>query len=47
MASKISQITFKSGSEGPRHDPYGWEEVIIKNKNKTFRFRTGGLGIID
>lgn len=44
MATTQLKIKFNSGSEGPRHDPYGWSEVIVVNKGKTFRFRTGGLG---
>jgi hypothetical protein len=31
-------ITFRSGTEGPRHDPYGWREVTVET---TWRYADG------
>lgn len=43
------QVRFRSGREGPSHDPYGWEEVVVtihkkRGKKKTFVLREGALG---
>ncbi len=39
-------ITVRNGIEGPRHDPYGWEELTVQRPNGCWCYRTGGLGYI-
>ena len=40
-------ITVKSGAEGPRHDPYDWEELSVQRPNGLWCYRTGALGYIE
>ena len=37
-------IFVRSGSEGPRHDPYGWEEFEVHRNGRRVSVREGGLG---
>jgi hypothetical protein len=37
-------LDMRSGSEGPRHDPYGWEEISVVLNGCTITLRSGGLG---
>lgn len=41
---KKKKISFRQGSEGPRHDPYGWSEVKVTHGRRTFVLRSGSLG---
>jgi hypothetical protein len=29
----MTTITIETGTEGPRHDPYGWEEITVERSN--------------
>lgn len=29
----MSRIEIQTGTEGPRHDPYGWEEITVRRMN--------------
>lgn len=40
------KVGFRSGSEGPRHDPYSWEEVMLTTNGKCVSVRTCGYGLI-
>lgn len=34
-------IKVTRGTEGPRHDPYGWEEVVVERRGCRFTFHYG------
>lgn len=36
----------RSGTEGPRHDPYGWEEFEVHRNGNEVMYRAGGLGYV-
>ncbi len=38
-----SGITIRSGAEGPRHDPYHYDEITVTNARGKFTYH-GGLG---
>ena len=41
----MAKIRMKSGSEGPRHDPYSWSEIhFTKTDGTEVMLRAGGLG---
>ncbi len=35
------QLTLKTGTEGPRHDPYGYEERIVELNEHTYKLHLG------
>ena len=37
-----SQVTLRSGSEGPKHDPYGYQEITVTQGNVRV---TGHIGL--
>jgi hypothetical protein len=38
------KLVEQTGSEGPRHDPYGWTERTVMLNGVTYRLRSGALG---
>jgi hypothetical protein len=41
----MAKVRVTTGSEGPRHDPYGWTEIhFTKTDGTEVMLRTGGLG---
>lgn len=38
---KFNSITYKSGAEGPKHDPYSYEEVSVHGRNGTTTVHMG------
>lgn len=41
----MARVWCKSGSEGPRHDPYSWDETYFEKTDGTLvMLRQGGLG---
>lgn len=38
------KISFRQGSEGPRHDPYAWNEVRVTDGRHVYVLRDGALG---
>ena len=41
----MASVRVKTGTEGPRHDPYGWTEVrFTTTAGQTITYRHGGLG---
>ena len=40
----MSSVTIDWGSEGPKHDPYGWTEITVDRPDgKTVTLHAGGL----
>jgi hypothetical protein len=40
------KITHRQGTEGPRHDPYSYEELTVQVNNTTTTIRFGSLGYV-
>jgi hypothetical protein len=41
----MARISIRSGTEGPRHDPYSWSEITFtKTDGTVIQLREGGLG---
>ncbi len=40
----MTSINIETGSEGPRHDPYGWEEITVTRSNGDEVILHQGLG---
>lgn len=40
MATKVR---LRSGTEGPRHDPYGWNEISVDREGHTATLHSSGL----
>ncbi len=40
----MTSIAIETGSEGPKHDPYGWEEVTVTRSNGDEVTLHSGLG---
>src|SRR5580765_2878548 len=38
------KLSKRSGSEGPQHDPYGWNEYTVDLNGHSYTLRIGGLG---
>jgi len=38
------KLSKRSGSEGPAHDPYGWNEYTVTLNGRRYTLRIGGLG---
>ena len=43
MRTSGTQVMHRSGSEGSRHDPYGWEMWTISRRGLTAEFFVGSL----
>lgn len=39
-----TRVTFDSGSEGPSHDPYGWDSITVYRLGHEFEFESHALG---
>src|SRR4249919_3158745 len=40
----MTSVTLRTGSEGPRHDPYHYDELTVKRNNNTTTIHLG-LGV--
>ena len=45
VSSPSMSISFNRGTEGPRHDPYSYEEVIVERKGREDITLHAGLGV--
>lgn len=41
MTRRFNTIDLRSGVEGPRHDPYGWQEVTVRGRAGVVTYHAG------
>lgn len=39
-----TRVEFESGSEGPSHDPYGWDRITVYRGGSEYEFESHALG---